>query len=208
MKWGAMAVVILGWASTGGAAVADKPLILIMGDSLSAAYGIDVTSGWVALLNKRLAGQGYGYGVVNASVSGETTGGGRTRFPQLLSLHKPRIVLLELGANDGLRGLPVSQAKANLQAMIETARQQDAQVVLAGMHMPPNYGPAYTDQFDAMYRDLAAQYRLPLIPFLLEGVALNAEMVQADGLHPTAAAQPRLLDNVWPTLEPLLRSKK
>jgi acyl-CoA thioesterase-1 len=207
MKWVAMAVLIFSAAGTSSAA-APKPLILIMGDSLSAAYGIEVTSGWVALLDKRLAEQGYGYSVVNASVSGETTGGGRTRFPQLLSIHKPQIVVLELGANDGLRGLPVSQAKTNLQSMIETARQQGAQVVLAGMHMPPNYGPAYTGQFDAMYRDLAAQYRLPFVPFLLNGVALSAELVQADGLHPTAAAQPRLLDNVWPVLEPLLRKKK
>jgi len=123
-------------------------------------------------------------------------------------LHKPHIVLLELGANDGLRGLPVSQAKSNLQAMIETAKQQGTQLVLVGMHLPPNYGPQYTTQFDAMYRDLAAQYRLSLIPFLLDGVALNQELVQADGLHPTAAAQPRLLENVWAVLKPLLHKNK
>jgi acyl-CoA thioesterase-1 len=208
MNWIAMAVLIFSAASASHAAAPSQPLILIMGDSLSAAYGIEITSGWVALLSKRLAEQGYGYSVVNASVSGETTGGGRTRFPQLLNLHKPEIVLLELGANDGLRGLPVSQAKSNLQAIIEAARQQGAQVALAGMHVPPNYGPAYTTQFDAMYRDLAAQYQLPFIPFLLNGVALDAELVQADGLHPTAAAQPRLLENVWPVLKAILRKKK
>ena len=203
-----MAVLIFASASANAAVALSKPLILIMGDSLSAAYGIEVASGWVALLSKRLADQEYGYAVVNTSVSGETTGGGRARFPQLLSIHKPQIVLLELGANDGLRGLPVSQAKGNLQAMIEAARQQGAQVVLAGMHVPPNYGPTYTSQFDAMYQDLAKEYRLPFVPFLLDGVALNAELVQADRLHPTAAAQPRLLENVWPVLEPLLRKKK
>jgi len=203
-----MAVLIFPMASTSPAATPAEPVILIMGDSLSAAYGIDVTSGWVALLHKRLAELGYGYSVVNASVSGETTGGGRARFPQLLDLHKPHIVLLELGANDGLRGLPVSQAKSNLQAMIETAKQQGTQLVLVGMHLPPNYGPQYTTQFDAMYRDLAAQYRLSLIPFLLDGVALNQELVQADGLHPTAAAQPRLLENVWAVLKPLLHKNK
>jgi acyl-CoA thioesterase-1 len=177
--------------------------ILVFGDSLSAAYGLRADQGWVALLEKRLAGRGYR--VVNASVSGETTSGGRGRLRRALDQHRPWMVILELGANDGLRGLPVATAAANLDAMITSARATHAQVLLLGIQMPPNYGPAYTTKFRAMFGELAARHTVPLVPFLLEGVALKPELMQADGMHPNAAGQPRVLENVWPVLAPLLR---
>jgi acyl-CoA thioesterase-1 len=176
--------------------------LLVFGDSLSAAYGLRADQGWVALLEKKLAGRGYR--VVNASVSGETTSGGRGRLQRALDQHRPWLVVLELGANDGLRGLPVATAAANLDAMITAARSAGARVLLLGIQMPPNYGPAYTTRFRAMYDELAARHKVPLVPFLLEGVALNPQLMQADGLHPSAAGQPRVLDNVWSTLSPLL----
>jgi acyl-CoA thioesterase I len=184
---------------------ADAPAILVMGDSLSAGYGLKVESGWVALLQQRLTSKGYGYHVVNASVSGETTGGARTRFPRALQLHHPEIVIVELGGNDGLRGLPIAQMKTNLQAMIEAARNAHAKVLLLGMNIPPNYGPDYANQFHRVYVDLAHQYQVPLVDFFLAGVALTPQLMQADGIHPTAEAQPRLLDNIWPVLLPLLQ---
>jgi len=176
-----------------------------MGDSLSAGYGLKVETGWVALLQQRLTGKGYGYHVVNASVSGETTGGARTRFPRSLQLHHPQIVILELGGNDGLRGLPIAQMKTNLQAMIEAAREAHAKILVLGMNIPPNYGPEYATQFHQVYVELAHQYQVPLVDFFLAGVALTPQLMQADGIHPTAAAQPRLLDNIWPVLLPLLQ---
>jgi acyl-CoA thioesterase-1 len=182
-------------------------VILVAGDSLSAGYGIDVKQGWVALLERRLQAQGYGYRVVNASVSGETSGGIRARLPKLLELHRPAIMILEIGANDGLRGLPIKQTKANIEAMTSQARAAGSEVVLTGMQMPPNYGARYTQEFAAVFTDVAREQHLPLVPFLLDGVALDMNLVQADGLHPTAAAQPRLLDNVWKTLQPLLKRK-
>jgi acyl-CoA thioesterase-1 len=181
------------------------PTILVMGDSLSAGYGLKVESGWVALLRRRLADQGYEYRVVNASVSGETTGGARARLPRALELHRPAVVIIELGGNDGLRGLPIAQMATNLQAMVEAARKAHAKVLLLGMHIPPNYGPDYASQFHRTYVDLARRYQLPLVDFFLEGVALTPQLLQADGIHPTAQAQPRLLDNVWPELLPLLK---
>lgn len=186
------------------AATAAGP-ILVLGDSLSAGYGVKVGSTWVALLQTRLATQGYGYRVVNASVSGETTGGARTRLPRALELHKPSIVVLELGGNDGLRGLPIKQVRANFETMIDLSRQAGAQVVLVGMRMPPNYGAEYADAFHALYRELAQKYQLPLVEFFLEGVALDDNLMQADGIHPTAAAQPKLLDNLWPVLAKVLK---
>lgn len=185
----------------------DKPTILVMGDSLSAAYGIDVNQGWVALLERRLKTQGYGYRVVNASVSGETSAGGRARLQKLLELHRPAVVVIELGANDGLRGLPIKQTKENLTFMVERAKAIGARVVIAGMQMPPNYGARYTEEFAAMFAQVAKEQGQSLIPFFMDGVALDMKLVQADGLHPTAAAQPRLLDNVWPVLRPLLKKK-
>jgi Lysophospholipase L1 and related esterases len=176
----------------------------VLGDSLSAAYGIRPEQGWVALLEKRLQSEGYGYRVVNASVSGETSTGGVQRLPRALELHKPEIVILELGANDGLRGLPLATTRANLEKSVELARAAGAKVLLVGLEMPPNYGPKYTAQFREMFRELAKSHSLPLVPFLLENVALDPELMQSDGLHPNAKAQPILLDNVWPLLKPLL----
>lgn len=181
------------------------PVILVVGDSLSAGYGVAVEATWVALLQKRLVAQGYGHRVVNASVSGETTGGARVRLPRALELHAPAVVILELGGNDGLRGLPVRQVRENFQAMIERAQSGGAQVVLVGMRMPPNYGAAYADQFHALYGELARQYGTPLVDFFMEGVALDDKLMQADGIHPTAAAQPRLLENLWPVLKKVLK---
>jgi acyl-CoA thioesterase-1 len=185
-------------------ASAAKPVVLIVGDSLSAGYGVAVDSTWVALLQKRLAAQGYGYRVVNASISGDTTGGARTRLPRALELHKPAVVILELGGNDGLRGLPLRQVRENFEFLIERSQAAGAKVVLVGMRMPPNYGAAYADGFHALYGELAQRYDAPLLGFFLDGVALDEKLMQADGIHPTAAAQPRLLDNLWPVLSQVL----
>jgi acyl-CoA thioesterase-1 len=177
--------------------------ILVFGDSLSAAYGLRAGEGWVTLLEKRLAGKGYR--VVNASVSGETTSGGRARLPRALEQHRPDIVVLELGGNDGLRGLPIATAQANLADMIRQVRDSGARLLLLGIRIPPNYGAAYTRQLDAMYAQLAERNDVPFVPFFLEGVALDDRLMQADGVHPNAAGQPRLLDNVWKGLSPLLQ---
>jgi acyl-CoA thioesterase-1 len=194
------------------AAAAEKNTILVLGDSLSAAYGLRPEQGWVALLQKRLETQGYGYSVTNASVSGETSSGGLQRLPRALSLHKPAVVILELGANDGLRGLPVAATRRNLTQIIELANQAGAKVLLVGIRMPPNYGPRFVEQFNSSYPQLAQTYKLPLVPFLLEKLALNPQalnpqLIQQDGLHPTAPAQPLLLDTVWPYLAPLLKKQ-
>ena len=176
-----------------------------MGDSLSAGYGIKPEQSWVALLQKRIQAEGYEYDVVNASVSGETTEGGLHRLPRALELHHPRLVLLELGANDGLRGLPLAMTRDNLGKMIAVARAAGATVVLMGMRLPPNYGARYNDEFMRLYGELAQRQALPFIPFFLSAVVTDRQLIQADGLHPTAAAQPKLLDTVWPKLKPLLK---
>ncbi|MFG6668633.1 arylesterase [Halomonas sp. HNIBRBA4712] len=187
------------------ASAESRPTLLVMGDSLSAAYGLEQDQGWVSLLEERLNDEAA---VVNASISGETTGGGAERLKDLLDRHEPDIVLLELGGNDGLRGLPPTQMRANLAQMIEQSQALDARVLLLGIDIPPNYGQAYRDAFTGVYRDLAEAYEVPLLPFLLEDVALNAELMQDDGIHPTAEAQPTILDNVWPVLEPLLEEER
>jgi acyl-CoA thioesterase-1 len=192
------------WMTCNAAAATGERTLLVFGDSLSAAYGLRADQGWVAQLQQRLATEGYGYRVVNASVSGETTSGGRNRLERALSQHRPQLVVLELGANDGLRGLPVKDAQGNLRAMIEASRRAGAEVLLLGIRIPPNYGPQYTRAFDAMYTSLAAEMKVPLVPFLLEGIALDSRYMQADGLHPNAAGQPRVLNNVWPQIKPLL----
>jgi acyl-CoA thioesterase-1 len=189
-------------ATAGEAPRTREKTVLVFGDSLSAAYGLRADEGWVAMLEKRLASRGYR--VVNASVSGETTSGGRVRLPRALEQHRPGVVILELGANDGLRGLPVPGTAANLSAMIETIRDSGARLLLLGIEIPPNYGPVYTTRFRSMYEDLAKRYSLPFVPFFLDGVALDHRLMQSDGLHPNAAGQPRLLENVWPSLEKLL----
>jgi acyl-CoA thioesterase-1 len=177
--------------------------LLVFGDSLSAAYGLQVDQGWVTLLQKRLESQGYGYRVVNASVSGETTSGGRGRLARALDQHKPALVILELGGNDALRGLPVKDAEANLAAMITAIKATRARLLLLGIVIPPNYGQRYADSIAAMYPNLAATAKVPLVP-LLDGVALESRLMQSDGLHPNALGQPRLLDNVWAQLKPML----
>ncbi|MEE9136627.1 MAG: arylesterase [Gammaproteobacteria bacterium] len=183
-------------ASAGGVA----RTLLVIGDSLSAGYGIDLEDGWVSLLQNRLTEQEYGYRVVNASISGDTTTGGVTRLPRALELHQPDIVLIELGGNDGLRGTPIHVVKDNLAAMIQAAQENGAEVVLAGMQMPPNYGADYAQDFADLYKDLAAEYETALIDFFLAGVALDPNMMQADNLHPNKKGQPLLLENAWAVL--------
>ena len=178
--------------------------LLVFGDSLSAGYGLQADQGWVSLLQKRLAAEGYGQRVVNASVSGETSGGGVSRLPRALEQHPPEILILELGANDGLRGLPIALTRKNLGTMIATAQKSGGRVLLVGVQLPPNYGPAYTQSFQDMYRTVAGETHAALVPFLMERVALDEHLMQADGLHPNAAGQPLLLDNVWRQLKPLL----
>jgi acyl-CoA thioesterase I len=187
-------------------AKAETPVILVLGDSISAGFGLArVDQGWVALLQTRLKDQEYVYQVVNASVSGETTAGGLARLPRALMLHQPQIVILELGGNDGLRALPIAQMRANLLRMVDMATAAGAKVLLLGMRMPPNYGVDFTEQFRLAYSDLARDKKLPLVPFLLNDIALLPNLMQADGIHPNELGQPKLLDNVWPSLKPLLR---
>ncbi len=191
---------------------AASPTILVLGDSLSAGYGINVKEGWVALLTERLQQEKFPHRVINASISGETTAGGKARLPKLLAEHQPGIVILELGANDGLRGLPVAQMQRNLAEMIAASQARGAQVVLLGMQMPNNYGANYTRSFADAYAQLAKpttqkatqQSKVHWLPFFLDGVAQHPELMQADSLHPNEAAQPRLLRNVWAVLKPAL----
>jgi len=193
---------VLGAASAPAAA---EKTILVYGDSLSAAYGIARDRGWVALLEKRLAAEGYDYSVANASISGEITSGGLARIGKVLAQTRPEVVILELGANDGLRGLPVAMMKKNLAAMIARAKQAGARVLLVGMRMPPNYGPDYTEAFASAFAELARRERIALVPFLFEGIAARPGLFQPDGLHPNEAGQPILLDNIWLRLRPLLK---
>ena len=198
-------VLLILWAAA-VPAYAQTSVILVFGDSISAGYGLPhVERGWVALLQAKLKTEGYGYEVVNASVSGETTAGGLARLPRALSLHRPAVVILELGGNDGLRALPVEQMRDNLSRMIDLAKGAGAQVLLLGMRIPPNYGPQYTEQFSAVYADLARDKHVPVVPFLLSSVALHPDLMQADGVHPDEAAQPLLLQTAWPALRPTLK---
>ncbi|GAA5525708.1 esterase TesA [Microbulbifer aestuariivivens] len=178
--------------------------LLVLGDSISAAYGLEPTDGWVELLQNRLQKQGEKVKVVNASVSGETTSGGLTRLPKLLQEHEPRWMILELGGNDGLRGYPPQAMQRNLERMIRLARAEEVEVLLLGMRMPPNYGRAYTEAFAGVYPKVAEAEQVPLVPFFLEPIALVEGAMQTDGIHPTAAAQPALLDHVWPCVQRLL----
>lgn len=186
------------------AAESDEGVVLVFGDSLSAAYRMNERDGWVALLQQRLHDKSSPWRVVNGSVSGETTAGGLARLPAMLDAQQPDIVILELGGNDGLRGLPVTHIRQNLERMIQMSQQAGAQVILAGIQIPPNYGPRYTDPFYAQYKQLADEYGLILIPFLLDGIAENAALMQDDGIHPTARAQPMIVEIVWPALQQLL----
>jgi acyl-CoA thioesterase-1 len=186
------------------AASAEKS-ILVVGDSLSAAYGIPRDRGWVTLLEERLKREQLDYNVVNASISGETSGGGRARFRALLERHQPGLLILELGGNDGLRGMPVAQIRSNLTAMIQAAQARGARVVLVGMRMPPNYGEVYAQSFEALFHELARTHRTALVPFLLEDFADKPDYFLPDRIHPTEAAQPLMLDRIWPVLRPLLK---
>jgi acyl-CoA thioesterase-1 len=188
---------LLAWPAAAGT-------VLVLGDSLSAGYGLPAGQGWVNLLEQRLEQQDLSWRVVNDSISGDTTAGGLARLPATLERHQPDVLLIALGANDGLRGLSLAEMKNNLEAMIAEAGAAGARVLLIGMRMPPNYGPRYTERFSAIYRELANRHQLPLVPFLLERVALDPALMLSDNLHPNAAAQPLLLDTVWPVLQPLL----
>ena len=181
------------------------PTILVYGDSLSAAYGIPQQQGWAALLQKKLNDEGYAYKVMNASISGETTSGGLSRMKAKLAETKPAIVILALGANDGLRGLPIREMTVNLNTMIESSKKSGAKVLLLGMKIPPNYGLNYTNAFSQTYIQLSQVHKISLVPFMLENVAAKAKLIQDDGLHPNALGQPIILDNIWPALKPILK---
>ncbi len=202
----ALPLLLSGPESTGAAAEGSgAPVLLVLGDSISAEYGLPRDTGWVRLLDARLREQRYRYEVVNASISGETTSGGAARIDELLRRLRPRIVIVELGGNDGLRGLQLPATQQNLETIVTHSQKAGAAVLLVGMQLPPNYGRAYVDRFAALFPALSKKYRTALVPFLFDGFADRFELFQPDRIHPTQAAQPRLLDNVWPALAPLLR---
>lgn len=198
-------LILLVWLAASPAAFA-APVIVVLGDSLSSGYGLPTGSGWVALLEARLHALGYPHQVVNASVSGETTLGGRNRVAGLLERHRPKVLIVALGGNDGLRGHAPETTRAHLAAIVEAAQAQGVRVVLVGIRLPPNYGRTYIEKFHALFPELARRYRVPLVPFLLEGFGERLEFFQADGIHPSQSAQALMLDNVWPALEPLLNA--
>ena len=183
-----------------GTSHAQEPTILIVGDSLSAGFGIDVDQSWATLLQSRLEEQGYEYRVVNASIGGETTEGGATRIDQALENFSPSLVILELGGNDGLRGIPANRMQDNLENIISKSEASGAAVVMLGIRIPTNYGRRYREAFEKVFRDLAAQHEIPWIEFFMEGIAFNEDLMQSDGIHPNATAQPLLLDNAWPII--------
>jgi len=183
---------------------AGNKTLLVLGDSLSAGYGVNLSQAWVSLLQIKLRQQHYPYQVINASISGETSVGGLSRLQSLLQSHRPAIVVIELGANDGLRGLPIAAMKTNLKKMIALCQNAKARVLLLGMRLPPNYGPAYTQAFARAYLDLAQAQQVAIVPFFLHDIADQRNLMQDDDLHPNQQAQPKILDNVWPALKPLL----
>ncbi len=203
-----MLLLLLVAPGAGAPAAQAERRILLLGDSISAAYGMSLREGWAALLQRRLERRRPGWRVVNASISGETAAGGAARLPALLGAHRPAVVLIELGGNDGLRGYPIAQLRGHLRGMIRRAQSGGARVLILGMAIPPNYGARYTRMFRESYALLAAETGAALLPFLLEGVASERALMLEDGIHPTAAAQRRLLDNVWPRLEPLLAAAR
>ncbi|WP_374709572.1 arylesterase [Massilia scottii] len=203
-KWSVCGLLMM--AASASAYSAPKT-VLVLGDSLSAEYGLSRGAGWVALLEQKLKAEKIDAAIVNASISGETTSGGRARLPALLTQHKPDIVVIELGANDGLRGLPVAAAETNMRTMIELAQKNKARVLLVGMRIPPNYGRDYTERFFGMYKSLSTQYKAPLVPFMLDGVADKPALFQADRLHPNAQAHPVILANIWPHFLALVKAR-
>ncbi|MFD2110292.1 arylesterase [Thiorhodococcus fuscus] len=188
--------------------IAKPPVVLVLGDSLSAGYGLAPGEGWVSLLAERLKADGRAQTVVNASVSGDTTAGGLTRLPSLLARHRPAVLVIELGANDGLRGLGLDVVRQNLTRLVQLGRDAGCRVLLIGVRLPPNYGASYTQGFQSLFGEVAASLDVPLVPALLADVAEHWDLMQADGLHPLAKAQGRILDNVWPALEPLLSASE
>lgn len=189
-----------------GAATSRAPVLLVLGDSLSAGYGLPLEQGWVSLLQNRIRAEGMPHRVVNASISGDTTAGGLSRLPALLDEHRPDVVIVELGANDGLRGFPPRQIADALERLVGLALDADSRVLIAGVRLPPNYGAAYAERFQRVFAEVAERTDAALVPRLLQDVAENGELMQADGLHPGASAQPKILDNVWPALQPLLQA--
>jgi acyl-CoA thioesterase-1 len=185
-------------------ACAQGATLLVVGDSLSAAYGMGPREGWVTLLEERLRQKRFDYNVVNASISGETTSGGAARIAELLARTRPEVVVVALGGNDGLRGLPTGQMKDNLSRIVGRAKARGARVLLVGVRVPPNYGTRYAQEFEAAFREIAERNRVPLVPYILEGVGERRDLMQEDNIHPSAAAQPKILENIWPRLEPLL----
>ena len=188
--------------------LAEARIILIVGDSLSAAYGIPVEQGWVSLLQERLDSREYPCRIINASISGDTTANARARLSQALASHEPAVVLLELGGNDGLRGLSLTEMKSNLDAMISSVQEMGAQLLLIGVQLPPNYGPRYTERFQAVYRELAVEHDLALLPSLVDGIGTEQKLMQQDGIHPNVSAQPLIRDRVWEALLPLLGQRE
>lgn len=201
MRLKCLFVLMLSWVT--GPLLAG-PSIVILGDSLSAAYGMEISQSWPSLLQQRLIENGYAHRVFNSSIAGDTTQGGATRLPRLLDKNQPDVVILELGGNDGLRGLPIEVTGKNLSSMIEQSQSAGASVILSEMRIPPNYGRTYTEKFNTLYTTLADQYGVSLLPFLLDDIALEPGLMMADGIHPTAEAQPMILEKVWIQLEPLL----
>lgn len=197
-----LSMVFVAWSSQ---VLAANLVILVFGDSLSAGYGLAQHQGWVSLLEKKIDTEHYPYTVINASISGETTSGGLSRFASTLAKTRPSIVILELGANDGLRGLPVKNMANNLQSMVEQSKKAGAKILLLGMKIPPNYGPKYSQSFSETYTQLSKDQKVSLVPFMLENVAAKRELIQDDGLHPNLHGQPIILENIWPSLKPLLK---
>jgi acyl-CoA thioesterase-1 len=195
-------LLILLFASNGAWAAAT---VVVLGDSLSAGRGIDVRQGWVQRLQQRLTTEGYPYHVVNASISGDTSAGALARLPRALKTFHPRILIVEIGGNDGLQGLSLTQLERNLQSIVDLGKRAGARILILGVRIPPNYGPQYTGRFHALYRQIAGRNRVALVPFFLDGVAGHADLMQADGIHPRVEAQERLMENVWKGLKPLLR---
>jgi len=201
-----LTLLALGIALAGIARAANAaPVLLVLGDSISAGYGLAAGTGWVALLSQRLQKEGYAYTVINGSITGDTTAGGRARLPALLTQSQPAIVIIELGGNDALRGGNLAATRGNLEAMVTAAQGAKARVLIVGMQVPPNYGPAYVRDFNALFADVAKEKRVPVVPAFFAGFGDDLALFQPDRIHPTAEAQPKLLDNVWPVLQPLLR---
>jgi len=200
-----LSLLVFVWSSASGAGT--QPTVLVLGDSLSAGYGLSRSESWTWLLQQRLSDAGRPHRVVNASISGDTTRGGVARLPRALTIHQPALVVIELGGNDGLRGIPPEEIRRNLAELVRLSRESGAAVLLTGMLIPPNYGADYTERFRNAFRQVSQEMDVPLTPFVLEDIALEPGMMQDDGIHPTARAQPLILDKLWPWIEPLLGSR-